>query len=493
MRMQNIESCFRFNYRTSCALVLSLRGKKRARSFRRVAYLLGTLAIWAASPASAQISIGDDSPADERGPGSGYLPGDAGYWIGGSDGFIYDCWSEDRPSTGEWGLFCRTYQNGEPVDGPVQIVQSFESTVFFPQGCASADGTLFLIWSGNGRLFFSRSIDQGQSWIEPMRIDRGTDSVARAAEPRMACNGANVFVVWKDSRDMDGHVYSNRSSDWGESWQPADARIDAIDGEVQGYRYGPLVAADAGGNVYVAWVKNGHLYATVSNDGGESWNTGETQLDQLGVPDPGGSRPSIAVVDDGHAYVAWTSVNGQMYLNRSADFGANWLPAEQRISDRFALVAPAGSVTADSTGHVYGVWYYQAPDASVLTVRFNASSDDGVTWQGSDTLLGTTGVGLHPFIPHLASDNGGGVYVIWLRYIAGGTTRHIYGNASFDYGTTWEGGEVGFQVDSAPEPLDINAHEPFVGCDQGGIAGATWIDRRDPRQMHLFINTFGLP
>ena len=490
--MQNIESCFRFNYRTSCALVLSLRGKKRARSFRRVAYLLGTLAIWAASPASAQISIGDDSPADERGPGSGYLPGDAGYWIGGSDGFIYDCWSEDRPSTGEWGLFCRTYQNGEPVDGPVQIVQSFESTVFFPQGCASADGTLFLTWSGNGRLFFSRSSDRGQSWLEPMRIDRGTDSVARAAEPRMACNGANVFVVWKDSRDMDGHVYSNRSSDWGDGWQPADARIDAIDGEVQGYRYGPLVAADAGGNVYVAWVKNGHLYAQVSNDGGESWSTEETQLDQLGVPDPGGSRPSIAVVDDGHVYVAWTSGNGQMYLNRSTDFGANWLPAEQRISDRFAVVAPAGTVTADNNGHVYGLWYYQAPDASVFTVRFNTSSDDGVTWQDSDTLLGTTGVGLHPFIPHLASDNSGGVYVIWLRYITG-ATRHIYGNASFDFGTTWEGGEVGFQVDSAPESLDINAHEPFVGCDQAGTAGATWIDRRDPRQMHLFINTFGLP
>ena len=490
--MQNIESCFRFNYRTSCALVLSLRGKKRARSFRRVAYLLGTLAIWAASPASAQISIGDDSPADERGPGSGYLPGDAGYWIGGSDGFIYDCWSEDRPSTGEWGLFCRTYQNGEPLDGPVQIVQSFESTVFFPRGCASADGTLFLTWSGNGRLFFSRSSDRGQSWLEPMRIDRGTDSVARAAEPRMACNGADVFVAWKDSRDGDAHVYSNRSSDWGDSWQPADARIDAIDGEVAGYRYGPLVAADAGGNVYVAWVKNGHLYAQVSNDGGESWSTEETQLDQLGVPDPGGSRPSIAVVDDGHVYVAWTSGNGQMYLNRSTDFGANWLPAEQRISDRFAVVAPAGTVTADNNGHVYGLWYYQAPDSSVFTVRFNTSSDDGVTWQDSDTLLGTTGVGFHPFIPHLASDNSGGVYVIWLRYITGGI-RHIYGNASFDFGTTWEGGEVGFQVDSAPEPLDINAHEPFVGCDQAGTAGATWIDRRDPRQMHLFINTFGLP
>src|SRR5260370_39516500 len=106
MGMENIESCFRFNYRTSCALVLSLRGKKRARSFRRVAYLLGTLAIWAASPASAQISIGDDSPADERGPGPGYPPGDRRGWIGGSDGFLHDSLSEDRARTSEWRLLC---------------------------------------------------------------------------------------------------------------------------------------------------------------------------------------------------------------------------------------------------------------------------------------------------------------------------------------------------------------------------------------------------
>ncbi len=181
-----------------------------------------------------------------------------------------------------------------------------------------------------------------------------------------------------------------------------------------------------------------------------------------------------------------------MVLNQSNDFGATWLPAEQQISDNFAVIAVAGTVTADNNGHVYGLWYYQAQDASVFTVRFNTSSDGGATWKSTDTLLGTTGISVHPFIPHLSSDENGRVYVIWMRYITP-STRHIYGNASFDYGTTWEGQDNGFQVDSAPVLMDINAHEPFVGCDQTGTDAATWIDRRDPRQTHLFINTFGVP
>ena len=79
-----------------------------------------------------------------------------------------------------------------------------------------------------------------------------------------------------------------------------------------------------------------------------------------------------------------------------------------------------------------------------------------------------------------------------MRYQNAGSVRHIYANASFDAGATWQGGEGGFAIDSAPDELDINAHEPFVGCDGAGLGGATWIDRRDPNQMHLFINVFGL-
>lgn len=450
--------------------------------------LLGLLS--ANGIARAQIAIGMDMPVDEREAFSGFFPGDAGYWIGGSDGYIYDCWSEDNRAA-EWGLFCRTYQSGKPLADPVQIVQSFGADVFFPAGCSSTDGSLYLVWASSSRLFFSRSEDRGLSWIDPQRVDRGQASVVHSAEPRVACNGSNVFVAWEDSREGENHVYFNSSPDAGESWQEADVRIDQLAGEVEGYRYGPVAAADVNGNVFISWVKNGHIYVGLSGNSGLSWGE-EVQLDQLGVPDPASSRPSISVTDNGNVYVAWTSGFGAMVLNRSDDFGASWLAAEQQISDPSAVLATWGTLTADQSGNVYGVWYYQPPDQPVLTVRFNHSADGGVSWKAADVLLGTTGVGFHPFTPHLSSDESGRLYVIWLRYITGGL-RHIYGNASFDYGETWVGKDAGFQMDSAPEETDINAHEPFVACDQNGTGAATWIDRRDLQQTHLFINSFGAP
>jgi hypothetical protein len=83
------------------------------------------------------------------------------------------------------------------------------------------------------------------------------------------------------------------------------------------------------------------------------------------------------------------------------------------------------------------------------------------------------------------------VYVVWMRYQSAGTVRHIYANASFDAGATWQGRVEGFAIDSAQDELDINAHEPFVGFDGAGLGSATWIERRDPEQIHLFINVFG--
>jgi len=103
-----------------------------------------------------------------------------------------------------------------------------------------------------------------------------------------------------------------------------------------------------------------------------------------------------------------------MYLNKSDDYGVTWLDREKRISDSNAVEAVGGTITADNSGHVYGLWYYQAQGSLILDVRSNTSSDYGETWAENDTQIGTTGVSVHPFIPHLASNQSGGVFAIWL-------------------------------------------------------------------------------
>lgn len=449
-----------------------------------------SLVVFSAQPARAQFSVGPEFQADLRQPGSGYFPGDAGYWVGSSpDGYIYGCWSEDLRSGSEWGLYCRTFSVDGAWNEPVQLVQSFGETVFFPTGCADSQGNVYLIWVGSGHLYSSHSSDNGLSFGTPQRVDRGTNAV-RTAEPQISCDeNGNVFAVWQDTRQVDSHVFFNSSSDFEETWGATDARVDVLGGAIEGYRYGPILANDTAGSVYVAWVKSGHLYLNASHDGGQSWNDTDTQLDQFGVVDPASSRPSIAADNSGHIYAAWTT--GQMYLNKSDDYGGTWLDTEKRISDSNAVLAVAGTITADNFGQVYGLWYYQAQGSFIFDVRSNTSSDYGETWADNDTQIGTTGVSLHPFIPHLASNQSGGVFAIWLRYFNAGTVRHIYGNASFDSGASWQGDD-GFQVDSTDPSFDINSHEPFVSADNLDVGAAIWLDRRDPSQFHMFLNTYGL-
>jgi len=467
---------------------IGARGSQKDNRFAR--YCLVSLLLLVARPAWAQFAVGPEFQADAREPGSGHIPGDAGYWIGSSpDGYIFGCWSEDAPGTSQWGLFCRTFSASGPVNDPLELVQTFSQTVFFPTGCADSQGNVYLIWVGSGHLYSSHSPDRGLTFGAPQRADRGGGTV-RTAEVQISCDeGGNVYATWQDTREGDSHLYFNSSSDFEETWGASDTRIDVLAGAVQGYRYGPILANDTSGSVYVAWVKSGHLYFNSSHDFGQTWSAADTQLDQFGVADPASSRPSIAADNNGHIYTAWTT--GQMYLNKSNDSGVTWLKREKRISDLQSVVAVGGTVTADNSGHVYGLWYYQAQGSFILDVRANSSSDYGETWADNDTPIGTTGVSVHPFIPHLASNQSGGVFAIWLRYLNAGRVRHIYGNASFDYGATWQG-ENGFQVDSTDPTFDINSHEPFVSGDDLGVGAAMWLDRRDPRQTHMFLNSFGL-
>src|SRR5262249_4674672 len=117
---------------------------------RLVRYLFISLPLFA-QPASAQFAVGPEFRADDRQSGSGFIPGDAGYWVGNSpDGYVYACWSEDRPFPVAWDLFCRTFSPAGPLNDPLPLVQTVSQNVFFPTGCADSQGNVSLIWVSSG-------------------------------------------------------------------------------------------------------------------------------------------------------------------------------------------------------------------------------------------------------------------------------------------------------------------------------------------------------
>src|SRR5262249_6666597 len=187
-----------------------------------------------------------------------------------------------------------------------------------------------------------------------------------------------------------------------------------------------------------------------SSDYGASFGPSDAQIDRSPTPigDADSVLPSIALGGEGQVYIAWSDPRDgarHMRLNRSADFGESWQAADQRVDSASAIQTVWGSIAADNRGHVYGVWFYDNPDAGVFDVRFSSSSDGGATWQPSETIIGSTGVAVHPFAPHIAADQSGRVYVTWLRYSGGGRIRHAYVNASAYAGVGWPASDQGMQ------------------------------------------------
>jgi hypothetical protein len=140
-------------------------------------------------------------------------------------------------------------------------------------------------------ILFSKSTDGGNSWSEPLRINKvagdclDDDGTVEGAVPALGPNG-ELYVAWAGP---EGLVF-NRSMDGGKTWLPKEIRIDSMPG---GWNYMvagliranglPVIICDTThgpnrGTIYVNWSdqRNGALNTDIwlskSTDGGNSWS-----------------------------------------------------------------------------------------------------------------------------------------------------------------------------------------------------------------------------
>ena len=76
-------------------------------------------------------------------------------------------------------------------------------------------------------IYSLRSRDGGDSWDPIVRL---TDAPGPSQRPVVAVDGQEVHVVWFDARDGNAEVYYKFSSDGGTTWGP-DQRLTAADGD----------------------------------------------------------------------------------------------------------------------------------------------------------------------------------------------------------------------------------------------------------------------
>ena len=216
-----------------------------------------------------------------------------------------------------------------------------------------------------------------------------------------------------------------------------------------------------------------------------------------------------------------------VFLNRSTDAGATWMPIDLRLPAKFPGVTPCGGANVAASGSdVYVVWqdgcnglpdiYLRASTDSGATfgpevrldtdalgagnsappeivcngktvvvawpdsrngqfdVRMNRSGDGGLTWLAADVRLDTDlPAGGANSVPVRLAITGTDVYAVWSDNRAG--AQDIRMNRSTDGGATWLAADVRLDTDGAGTH---GSSAPVVACDVAGVVVA-WEDARD--------------
>lgn len=140
-------------------------------------------------------------------------------------------------------------------------------------------------------ILFSASSDRGKSWSHPIRINQFSgdclddDNTPQGAVPAVGPEGS-VFVSWS----FDKKIYFDRSLDGGLTWMKEDVVIanqpEGWSFDIPGFDRAngqPVISCDLSyspyaGSIYVSWTdqrkgkRDTDVWLSVSRDGGDSWS-----------------------------------------------------------------------------------------------------------------------------------------------------------------------------------------------------------------------------
>jgi hypothetical protein len=267
---------------------------------------------------------------------------------------IYVTYHDSAP--GNTQAFLIRSKKGVKFKAPKNITPH-NGGAFTPRIAVDSAEALHVVWgdtlNGAKRVVFTRSLDLGASFSEPVDISHSTGN---AFEPEIAVDsGDGINVVWEDDREGAKAIMVARSTDGGASFS-TPLKISQGTGEASE----PHIAADDSGRAYVSWVQevDGTLQAffTRSTDGGASFSapvnlTNEANADIHKV--------FITTFED-VVYVAYNNDNvsdRQVHVLRSTDAGVSFgQPRQVSSANRNRGRGHSVSMVVDSRGTLHVVW-----------------------------------------------------------------------------------------------------------------------------------------
>jgi len=308
------------------------------------------------------------------------------------------------------------------------------------------------------------------------------DSAALVQSPDIAADTAGtVHVVWADRRagGTDDDIYYSRSIDSGQSWSAA-VRIDTAPAGSQAFTPSIATSTDTPPDVYVVWkeqvVTVHQIWSRVSHDGGVTW-AGPVRVDSGAPVTNTVAAPQVAVDPAGKVYAAWEDRRNptdifQIYGAASANQGVSW-GANVEISaadfDVNSELALQPSLIASGTD-AFVVAYAQQDPVS-YSIRAATTGNGGGTW--SRTLVTSVGASGYASRPSVTA-GGGTIYTVWEETRAAPAAYEIRYSGSTDGGTLWT---PSVRVDDASATLNAAPANPditFIGTR----AYTVWSDQR---------------
>ncbi len=237
--------------------------------------------------------------------------------VAGEDGTLYTTWTQfddygSKDSTDRSNiLFARSVDGGLNWTESMVLSQHSGNCLDGDQTTEGAvpavtdNGTVYVAWAYNEKIYFDRSKDGGNTWLKEDKVVAGQPGGWEIKIPGLLrANGmpvtvvnnregiykGEVYVNWVDNRSGHYDVWFARSTDGGDSWSEAQ-KVNDDDTETDQF-FTWVTCDQTTGYLYCVFYDRRNysdlqtdVYLAVSKDGGRSW-TNEKISEKPFTPNP---------------------------------------------------------------------------------------------------------------------------------------------------------------------------------------------------------------
>lgn len=272
---------------------------------------------------------------------------------------------------------------------------------------AASGDTIHVVWTSAvyistfSEIYYKRSTDGGLTWEANILI-ANQNSPGPAA---VSVSGKEVHIIWTQTPSSQHYdIYYRRSTDGGGSWLPP---VSIFTGGESLYQS----ISSSGNVVIVSWSEeqannSSEIYMRNSTTGGNSWGSA-TRLTNVNsiktYPSASISGQTVNIVwqDDRDANIN----ESEIFLKRSTTGGNSWGP-DIRLTNAPGYSWHPSIASVGSTVHV--VWEDRRNGLQSHDIYYKRSSDNGVNWS-NDIRISSTTAAQYPSV----SAEGGNVHIIW--------------------------------------------------------------------------------